>query len=148
METIGLEKNYKIKIALFAALFSVSFFALFGTVTVLIPNSFFIRMTPTSTIDYVFLALTSVFLGTYLSFHRYQKKVSAGKCNAAAYGGGVFGFLSFGCSICNKILVLALGMTGVLVYIEPYRPYLGTVGIALMAYAVYAKGKETLGHNA
>ncbi|MEE8483097.1 MAG: hypothetical protein V3S46_00740 [Nitrospinota bacterium] len=142
------EKNYKINIALFAALFSIFFFAVFGTVTVLIPNTFFVRMTPTSTIDYVFLALTSVFLGTYLSFHTYQKKASAGKCTAAAYGGGVFGFLSFGCSVCNKILVLALGMTGVLVYIEPYRPYLGTAGIALMAYAVYAKGKETFWQDA
>ncbi|MBR9706674.1 hypothetical protein GOV14_06585 [Candidatus Pacearchaeota archaeon] len=128
----------------YALLFSISFFGVLGIVTVLIPTKFFARMTPITYLDYIFLVLTSVLLGTYVSFHMYLKKHMNKKCTVSAYGGGIFGFLGFGCSICNKILVLLLGAAGVLTYIEPYRPFIGSAGVGLMLYAVYSKGKEIM----
>lgn len=126
----------------YATLFSILFFIVFGLVTVLIPNKFFARMTSINLLDYTFLVLTSILLGTYLSFHRFQKKHGSKTCTTAAYTGGIGGFLGFSCVVCNKILVLLLGLTGVLAYVEPYRPIIGSVGITLMGYAVVSKGKS------
>ncbi|RMF90462.1 MAG: hypothetical protein D6736_06700 [Nitrospinota bacterium] len=125
----------------YALLFGTGFFLLFGVVTVLIPNRFFLRMTTTTPLDYLFLTLTSGLLGTYLSLHLFQRRQGRGACTVAAYGGGVGGFLGFGCALCNKPLLLLLGVSGVLTYIEPYRPLIGSLGIGLMGYAVYRKGK-------
>ena len=78
----------------------------------------------------------------YVSLYLHQKKENK-KCNVSAASGGIFGFLGFGCSICNKILILFLGVAGVLTYVEPYRPFIGFVGVGLMSYAVYTKYEET-----
>ncbi len=129
------------KIAGQALLFGIIFFAAFGTVTVLIPNTFFVRMAPITMLDYILLGLTSLLSGLYASFHLHQKKHGNKKCAITAASGGVSGFLGFGCSVCNKVLVLLLGISGVLTYIEPYRPVIGFAGVGLLGYAVYAKGK-------
>lgn len=131
-----------LSIWLSAFIYSIGFFILFGIVTELIQNKFFIRMISATALDYIFLTLTSILLGTYVSFYRYGKKHLDKACTASAYSGGFFGFLGFGCSVCNKILVLLLGVTGVLTYIEPYRPFIGSAGVGLMGYAVYSKGKD------
>jgi uncharacterized membrane protein len=125
-----------------AFIYSAGIFVIFGIVTVLIPNKFFLRMTPVTYLDYLFLIFTSILLGVYIAFTIYQKKHNRKLCTTAAYSGGVFGFLGFGCSICNKILILLLGVAGVLTYIEPYRPFIGFAGIGLMSYAVYSKVRE------
>jgi len=136
-----IERKYW-KITEFASLYSILFFVVFGVVTVLIPNKYFARMTPVTTLDYIFLIFTSLLLGTYISFHHYQKKQASKKCDVAATSGGVFGFLGFGCSVCNKLLILLLGVVGVLTYVEPYQPLIGSVGMGLMVYAVYIKGQQ------
>jgi len=126
-----------------AVLYAIGIFLLFGMVTVLIPNNWFSRMTPVNFLDYLFLIITSLLLGAYISFHKYQKQTKK-TCTAAAYSGGIFGFLGFGCVLCNKILLLVMGVTGVLTYVEPIRPLLGFGGLGLMSYAVYDKGKGVL----
>ena len=62
--------------------------------------------------------------------------------NASATTGGVFGFLTFGCSICNKILIFFLGVAGVLTYFEPIRPMLGILSIGLLGFAVLTKARR------
>ena len=116
------------------------FLVIFSLITALFPNNWFIRMTPANSLDYVFLVLTSLLLGAYVSLSLTEKKRTK-QNNAAAYGGGVGGFLGFGCALCNKLLLLIFGAVGVLTYVEPYRPLLGTIGVGLMGYAVYTKNK-------
>ena len=123
---------------------TLGFLIVFGIVTALFPTSFFIRMTPIVWLDYVFLVLTSLLLGLYISLHKYQKKFVAKSSVVVATVGGVGGFLGFGCALCNQLLLLLLGAAGVLVYVEPYRPLIGGVGVGLMTYAVYGKGKGIL----
>lgn len=131
-------KNWKkIRYALIA---SSIFLVSFSLITALFPNNWFMRMTPTNNLDYVFLVLTSILLGTYVSLSLTEKKQKK-QSNAAVYGGGVGGFLGFGCALCNKLLLLIFGAAGVLTYVEPYRPLIGTMGVGLMGYAVYTKSK-------
>lgn len=129
------------KIAGFSTLYGSLFLILFGIVTVLIPNDFYVRMTPITFLDYVLFILTSFLLGTYTSLSLHKSVSTNLACDSGAFGGGVGGFVGFGCAICNKILVLLLGITGVLTYVEPYRPIIGFVGVGLLSYAVYAKFK-------
>ena len=137
-----IERRYW-KIAGHASVFSIIFFVVFGVVTVLIPNKFFARMATVTTLDYIFLIVISLLLGTYISFYQYQKTHRSKNFGVAATSGGVFGFLGFGCSVCNKILILLLGVAGVLTYVEPYRPLIGSTGVLLLGYAVYTKGMTT-----
>ncbi|MBI4447939.1 hypothetical protein HY643_03085 [Candidatus Woesearchaeota archaeon] len=141
----NLKKSKKhTEVILYASTFSIIIFLVFGIITSLIPTNFFARMTPPTSLDYTFLILTSILLGTYISLYKYQKKYSTKTCTVAAYSGGASGFLGFGCAVCNKILILLLGVTGVLAYVEPYKPIFGLVGVTLLSYAVYIKSKNIL----
>ncbi|HIG93839.1 MAG: hypothetical protein QT02_C0004G0028 [archaeon GW2011_AR9] len=125
----------------YSLLFSFLFLAFFGIVTFLIPTPFFTRMTPKTFFDYGYWILTSALFGTYIAFYCYNKKAQA-KCTVTAAGGGIFGFLGFGCAVCNKLLLLLFGAVGVLTYIEPIKPLLGLAGTALLGYAVYQQGRN------
>ncbi len=136
------EQKHKLK-TLSIILGSVSalvIFAAFGIITVLLPNGIFIRMSPVYFYDYIFLVLTALLSGAYIGLWYYTKKTQT-KCNYAATGGAVGGFLSFGCAICNKILILLLGVTGVVTYFMPLQPVLGIISLILLSYAVYMQSK-------
>ena len=118
-------------------------FLIFGVVTDLIPNPWFIRMVESKSLDYFFLAASSVLFGSYVAVHFYKRTISK-KRKVSAYAGGVASFLGFGCVLCNKILLLLLGAAGALAYVEPYRPFIGFAGLGLMGYAVYGEGKVVI----
>ncbi|MBC8259983.1 MAG: hypothetical protein H8E38_13265 [SAR324 cluster bacterium] len=113
-------------------------FFLFGTVTALWNNPYFIRMTAVSEFDFVILTLEALLIGLFLG-------VSAPNCAVKKAGiGGVFGFLGFGCSICNKLLLLLFGSSFLLSYFEPIRHYLGTAGVLILTYALYQRWTRSL----
>lgn len=115
-------------------------FLVFGIVTVLIKNPYFIRMTPVHWYDYAFLILTALLTGVYASLYYYNKSNKESvdkKCNYAASGGIIGGLFSFGCAICNKLLVFLLGLSGVIAYFMPLQPILGIISIAVLGYVVY-----------
>jgi len=117
------------------------FFFVFGIVTSLLPSPFFTRMTPISTLDYVFLTSSSLLLGAYVGVH-YCKKNTVKQCNVAATTGGVGSFLAFACPICNKLLVLLFGAAMLMTYFEPYRPLLGFVSNGLLVGALWWRIKR------
>ena len=97
-------------------------------------------MTPVYWYDYVFLVLTSILSGAYIGLWYYnknnQKNINS-KCDYAATGGAVGGFFSFGCAICNKLLIWILGLSGVIAYFMPFQPILGVISVILLSYTVY-----------
>lgn len=116
-----------------AALWSAGVFAGLGTLTALWENPLFIRMTPITGVDYAILAAEALMLGLYLG-------IRAPACSIkGASLGGVLGFLGFGCSICNKILLLIFGSGLLLTYFEPVRYWVGLAGIAFMLWALHRK---------
>jgi len=128
----------KIKLPLFyGILSSASFFIILGSISAVIPNSLFTRMTPVGFIEWGSLILTSLLIGLYIGLFYYIKKNNLGKCNLIATSGGILGFLTFGCSICNQLLILILGVSGVLTYFEPIRPILGIISIGFLIYVNY-----------
>ena len=105
----------------------------FGTLTALWANPLFIRMTPVNAWDYVILALEALLLGLYLG-------LESGSCAVKpASIGGVLAFLGFGCSVCNKILLMIFGSGFLLAYFEPIKHPLGALGLGVLGWALYKK---------
>ena len=133
--------NEKLKYAIVGLGTGLLFFAVSGVITGLLPNSFFTRMTPITTLDYVFLMSSSVLLGGYIGVHFYKKNALK-KCDTVATTGGIGSFLAFACPICNKLFVFLFGATALMTYFEPYRPILGFVSNGLLVGAVWWRIKQ------
>jgi len=105
-------------------------FLLLGAMTALWSNPFFMRMTEVSGWDYIILSFESLLIGLFFG-------IRAPHCATKKAGiGGVLGFVGFGCSICNKILLLLFGSSFLLSYFEPVRHYAGALGLLLFSYAL------------
>lgn len=115
-------------------------FVVLGGVTGILPNPLFIRMTAIQWHDYLFLLLTSVLSGIYCGVW-YHKKKTRRACNYVATGGVFGGLFSFGCAVCNKLLVLLLGVSGVMTYFMPFQPFLGMTSVGLLSYGIYKQVK-------
>ena len=50
--------------------------------------------------------------------------------------GSLLAFLAIGCPVCNKLALILLGTSGAIQYFAPIQPYLGAIGIALLAIAL------------
>jgi hypothetical protein len=53
--------------------------------------------------------------------------------------GSLLAYLAIGCPVCNKIALLLLGSTGALNLYAPIQPYMGAIGIALLAVALVVR---------
>ena len=105
-------------------------FLLLGTITALWNNSFFMRMTEVSGWDYIILSFESLMIGLFFG-------IRAPHCATKKAGiGGVLGFVGFGCSVCNKILLLLFGSSFLFSYFAPVRRYAGALGLLLFSYAL------------
>ncbi len=127
----------KIKYALIAAGLSAILFVVMGIPTALVPNPFigYARMIEPTTLDYFFLTAVSVLLAVLVSLKLYFK--SEKPLGAKGIIGGIVGFLSFSCPVCNVLLVAVLGSATVLTFIEPLRPILGVVSVSVLSYLIY-----------
>jgi len=118
-------------------------FFLMGVPTDLIDTPLFVRMVPRTPLDYGFLVVNSLLLGAYASlYYCGRERIRTGKEDYAAFGGTLGGVLAFGCPICNKLLVLLIGVAGALTYIDPYRPFLGFASSGLIGLAVLSKVRQ------
>lgn len=129
------------KYALLATLASVILFFLFALPSAVIPNTFFIRMTPPTIYEWFVLITTAILGGTYIGLYYYKKQQQNTKAACAVTGGSFLGFLTYGCAFCNKILIFILGISGIMTYFLPIQPYLGGVGIILLSYGIYDLSK-------
>lgn len=110
---------------------------LLGVPTAVIPNPFFIRMTPTETFNViVWLAsapLIGLLVATYVRPARHSRTHdNAGDGAARTTLGGVAAYLAIGCPICNKVVVAALGVSGALTVFAPLQPIIGAGSVALL----------------
>lgn len=124
---------------LHAAAVSGGAFVLFGVVTGLIPNSFYVRMVPRAPLDYSFFILTAGFLGAY-TLQRTSDRRDDDKAAAASTA---IGFLAFGCPICNAFLLALFSSSALMTYLDPLRPLLGGVSVVLFAGLLYARSQSS-----
>lgn len=106
-----------------------------GIPTVLIPNDFFRRMTPTRWWDFVLWAAAAPLIGLTMAL-RSLPAARACRVDGKAVAGGGLTYLAVACPICNKIIVALIGASGALSYFAPIQPILGVGAIALLLFAL------------
>jgi hypothetical protein len=107
-----------------------------GIPTSVIPNPFFTRMTPTRPLDYVFWIVSSLLLGLLATTYVVRQQEQTDVVQNKLVGGGLLSVLAVGCPICNKLVVLALGVSGALTYFAPIQPLIGLASVILLVYAL------------
>lgn len=108
-----------------------------GVPTAVIPNGFFRRMTPTRPQDYLFLGL-AVALAAALGAS-YAIPATCPWQQREMTAGGLLTFFAIGCPICNKLVVLLLGISGAFTYFEPIQPLLGGVAVLSLGFALWVR---------
>ena len=115
---------------------AVAFLAGTGLITGLLPNPLFDRMVPRTALDFAFLILTATLLGAYVVQRSRRPDCSGDAC---AYGGALGGFLAVACPHCNAILVALFSATWLSTYVDPLRPLVGALAVALVAGVIYRR---------
>lgn len=106
-------------------------------------------MTPVRELDVIVWALSSLALGALAG--TYVRPAFAPRPEQARPGrsgllGGLFAVFAIGCPVCNKLVVLALGLSGALTYFAPLQPLLGAVAVVLPLWALRRR-LQTLGEG-
>ena len=139
--------NHKLKIRntkffLIGAISAMIIFFIVGIPSDVISNERYTRMIPATGLDMFFLFSISIMLGIYIGLFFYLKKQRQKQKNAAAYTGAAAGTLAIFCPTCIQFLVLIFGTAALMAYLEPSRPYIGFLSIALIGFGLYKEIKR------
>ncbi len=109
-----------------------------GVPTAVIPNPFFIRMTPTEPVNLLVWLITAPLTGALLATYVSRGRLDTGDVHADAGSvrasvGGIAAYLAIGCPICNKVIVAVLGVSGALNVFAPLQPIIGAASVAMLA---------------
>lgn len=114
-----------------------------GVPTGVVPTPFYTRMTPVLWWNYpVWLAsslLEGLLVATYVRIGEPSSAEAETKerpATARALGAGLLSAFAVGCPICNKLVVLAIGVTGALSYWAPLQPLLAMASVGLLLFAL------------
>ncbi len=139
------------KYVLLGGLAGLGFLPVFGIPTALLPTPYFVRMVPTTVWDYFVWGGTSLLLGAWVALRLYGRAARAARAlppspqaqgEGMTIGGALGSVLAFGCPICNKVLVALLGASAVLAYVDPYRPAVGAISLAVLSLAVLLQVRD------
>ena len=112
---------------------------LIGVPTVMVPSSFFSRMTPTVWWEYPFWMaaglLTGLIGATFVRLPTAGSTAEGAGLTATASGGLLSAF-AVGCPVCNKLVVALIGVSGALQIWAPLQPLLGVASVALLLLAL------------
>ncbi len=106
-----------------------------GVPTGIVRTSFYVRMTPVTWWDYPIWALSAVLVGlTVATYVRVGAVPRTGPDPARrTMGATLLATLAIGCPICNKLVVVLIGVSGALSFWAPLQPVLGVVSVGVLA---------------
>lgn len=126
-----------------AALYAAGSALLLGIPTRLIPTPLFSRVVPTTPQDYAIWIVSALLLGPLLSlmtlYPMPSQKAAPRTRSLAGIGGALLSFFSVGCPVCNKVVVLLLGLGGAMTIFNPLRPFLGLASIVLLGITLFLR---------
>jgi len=116
-----------------------------GVPTGIIETPWYTRMTPVLWWNYPVWLLSSILTGalvaTYVRDPSFPLPASEG---GKTFLGSMLSLFAVGCPICNKLVVLALGVSGALNWFAPVQPFLALASLALLAYALWARRRAAI----
>ncbi len=115
---------------------SISLLALvvLGAPAGIIPNPFFIRTIPTRFSDVLFLLLSAPLIGLTLATYVVRPHLGGhpDRGTTRVGVGGLVAYFAIACPICNKIVLVALGVSGALNVYAPLQPIIGVISTVLL----------------
>ena len=126
-----------------AAVAALVALVLTGIPTAIIDNPLFVRMTPVRPQDYMIWAATAVLIG--LIAGTFVPRMRAGGGEGKTISGGFLSTLAVGCPICNKVVVLLLGMSGALTFFAPAQLYIGIASLLLLGWTLRLRARALRG---
>ena len=125
------------------ALFALGAALVLGLPTRLIPNGIWTRTVPTSPFDYGIWVLSFVLIGPLAAMMvlyplpKVATPRSGGKVRVVA--SSLLSFLSVGCPVCNKVVVLLFGLGGAMTIFNPVRPWLGVFSVLILSVTLFLR---------
>lgn len=111
-----------------------------GIPTGIIETPWYQRMTPVLWWNYPVWALSSVMTGALVATYVQDPAVKVATTQEGkTILGGTLSLLAVGCPICNKLVVMAIGVSGALTWFAPLQPVLALSSLGLLAYALRAR---------
>ena len=110
-----------------------------GIPAALVPNPVFGRMVAPEPFAYVVWIVSAPLIGAIVAPHLARPALPEADSHRAEEGsagvtfGGLAAFLAIGCPVCNKIAVVALGVSGALDVFAPIQPVIGLGSVLLLA---------------
>lgn len=114
-----------------------------GVPTGVVASPFYTRMTPVLWWNYPVWLVSSLLEGLLVATYVRAGEQSSAEAEtkkrpatARALGAGLLSAFAVGCPICNKLVVLAIGVTGALSYWAPLQPLLAVASVGLLLFAL------------
>lgn len=109
-----------------------------GVPTGIVGTPFYHRMTPVLWWNYPVWALTALLSGLIGATYIHTGDPTT-RPSRVGLGGGILSLLAVGCPICNKVVVLAIGVTGALNLWAPLQPLIGVASLGLLGWALFQR---------
>jgi hypothetical protein len=118
---------------------------LIGIPTGIIETPWYTRMTPVLWWNYPVWALTSLLSGALAATYVRDPSVPVPATEGGkTFTGTMLSLFAVGCPICNKLVVLALGVSGALTWFAPIQPLLAVASLGLLVYALWARRRAAV----
>ena len=118
---------------------------LIGIPTGIIDTPWYTRMTPVLWWNYPVWALSSVLTGALVATYVRDPSVPVPATEGGkTFAGSMLSLFAVGCPICNKLVVLTLGVSGALTWFAPIQPLLALGSLALLGYALWARRRAAV----
>ena len=128
-----------------AALAGVLTAAVIGIPTGIIETPWYTRMTPVLWWNYPVWALASVLTGALVATYVRDPSVRVPATEGGkTFAGSLLSLFAVGCPICNKLVVMAIGVSGALTWFAPVQPVLAVGSLGLLAYALWARRRTAI----
>ena len=108
-----------------------------GVPTDVLANPWFARVVPVRALDYMLLGLTTLLAAALGASYAFPARCALRPGRLTL--GGALSYLAVGCPVCNKLVVLLLGVGGALTYFQPLQPVLGLVSVLLLTVALLTR---------
>lgn len=111
-----------------------------GVPTGIIHTSWYTRMTPVLWWNYPVWMVSAVLTGALVASYVRDPAmpVPVSQSGKTILGSGLSLF-AVGCPICNKLVVMAIGVSGALTWFAPLQPVLALGSLALLSYALWER---------
>ena len=118
---------------------------LIGVPTGIIETPWYHRMTPVLWWNYPVWTMSSLLTGalaaTYVRNPAIPVPVNQG---GKTFMGSMLSLFAVGCPICNKLVVMAVGVSGALNWFAPLQPLLAGGSLVLLGYALWARRRTAI----